>query len=296
MSTTITGKESRGLMSRKEVLIGIVVALVFIALYAVTLISYIQEGQTSAVPYQFGDEKEQNGILASAKVLSLDPVKGEMAVRVDLTPQGDLSDNGGYSATQNLTVFVNGATGQLERTFEKGKMISPFDVVVSLDGLVNDYPFDQYDTSLIVYVTAKADKDAEAVEVPVLLSLTANIPGFQILAGENTESTPSAPVVDLKVSRSNTVVSVAIAGMIIMWAIGIGVIFLTLTFLLGTRKAEAFAFYSGLLFGLFGLRNSLPGTPPIGTQSDYLAFMWVEAIVAVALVINIAITLRRPQK
>jgi hypothetical protein len=81
-----------------------------------------------------------------------------------------------------------------------------------------------------------------------------------------------------------------------MWAIGIAVIFLTMTFIFRNRKAEAFAFYSGLLFGLFGLRNSLPGTPPIGTQSDFLAFIWVEAIVAIAMVVTIAFSLARPQK
>lgn len=74
------------------------------------------------------------------------------------------------------------------------------------------------------------------------------------------------------------------------------VIFLTMAFVFRNRKSEAFAFYSGLLFGLFGLRNSLPGTPPIGTQSDFLAFVWVEAIVAVMMVVTITLSLIRPQK
>jgi len=40
--------------------------------------------------------------------------------------------------------------------------------------------------------------------------------------------------------------------------------------------------FAALLFGLLCLRNSLPGTPPIGTFSDFLAFLWVQGIVVSA--------------
>jgi hypothetical protein len=238
----------------------------------------------------------QDGLVVNAKVLSIDPTKGEMAVRVDLTPSGSLTEDGGYFATSNLKVFVNSATGAMERTFEKGKTINPFDVVLSLDGMVNDYPFDKYATLMNFYVTSQEDKDAEEVEVPVLMYLTANIPGYAINVAPDKESTDTSPLVNIDLARSATVKTVAIAGMCIMWAIGIATIFLTMAFVFRNRKAEAFAFYSGLLFGLFGLRNSLPATPAIGTQSDFLSFLWVEAIVAIMMVVTITVSLIRPQK
>jgi hypothetical protein len=52
------------------------------------------------------------------------------------------------------------------------------------------------------------------------------------------------------------------------------------------------ALFAALLFGLFSLRNSLPGTPPIGTYSDFLAFLWVQGIVAIALIVALADTAR----
>jgi hypothetical protein len=280
----------------KEVLAALIIVLVFGISYAFTLNAYILEGRSSTVPYTFGDEAQPNAMQVNAKVLSIDPVKGEVAIRVDMTPTGDLTDDGGFSATKTINVYTNSANSALQRTFEKGKAINPFDTVVSLDGLVNDYPFDNYDSALSLQVTSQDGKDAEEVDVPVILNLTANIPGFQISAEQDKESTAAYQYINLAVQRSNTVKSVAVAGMVIMWAIGIAVIFLTFSFIFHNRKAEAFAFYSGLLFGLFGLRNSLPGTPAIGTQSDFLSFIWVEAIVAIMMVVTIAVSLTRPQK
>jgi hypothetical protein len=281
----------------RVLLYSVILALVLIIAYGVTLNGYIQEGANNRAPYVFGDAAAADRIDVNSKILSIDPVKGEVVVRFDVTPQGGLTDTEGYSANKNLILYVNSANGQTERTFEAGKPVNPFDVTINLDGAVNDYPFDRYDGQLI-FSASSLTKEAGAVEeaVPVNMELTANIPGFAINADANKESTPDMPVVDLGVSRSSTVVIVAVVGMLIMWAIGIAVIFLTFTFVFGTRKAEAFAFYSGLLFGLFGLRNSFPGTPAIGTQSDFLAFFWVEALVAVMMVLTIVVSLRRPQK
>jgi hypothetical protein len=289
-------KVAKKFMSPKEIIFTVIFVLILGGLYAMTLNSYLKEGQNAALPYVMGNEQEANSVFVSAKVLSIDPVKGEMSVRFDLTPQGSLTETDGLSATQNLKVFVNGATGQMERTFEKGKTINPFDAVISIDGLVNNYPFDDYASQMVVAISGQADKDAPEEDIPVVVQLTANIPGFEITADDNKESSLGVQIIDFTITRSSTVINVAVVGMVIMWAIAIAVIFLTMAYVFRNRKAEAFAFYSGLLFGLFGLRNSLPGTPPIGTQSDFLAFVWVEAIVAVMMVVTITISLVRPQK
>jgi hypothetical protein len=289
-------KVRKSFLSVKEIIVGLLLILVFGGAYALTLQGYIQEGVNNVEGTVFSAGDAADKLIVDAKVLSIDPAKGEMAVRFDLTPDGALSSDGGYSSTQALKVYVNAGTGQAERTFDAGKTISPFDVVFNLDGLVNDYPFDSYDNTVYVYVTSQESKEADEVNVPVELTFKANIPGFKVEASSNKESNPTNQLIDVHVLRSSTVQTVAIAGMVIMWAIGVAVVFLTLAFTFRNRKAEAFAFYSGLLFGLFGLRNSLPGTPAIGTQSDFLAFFWVEALVAVMMVVTIVVSLTRPQK
>src|SRR6185437_14931326 len=51
------------------------------------------------------------------------------------------------------------------------------------------------------------------------------------------------------------------------------------------RKIEIsmFSFLGALLFAFPALRNSQPGTPPIGTMSDFIAFFWAEVIIALSL-------------
>jgi hypothetical protein len=289
-------KAPRRFLSARELIVGLFLVVLFGGTFAYTLNAYIQEGANNAGAIVFSAGSAKDFLAVDAKVLSIDPVKGEMAVRMDLTPQGALTDDGGFSSPQALKVYVNTATGQAERVFDAGKTISPFDVVISLDGQVNDYPFDQYTSQMYVYVTSQAGKDAPEEEVPVEVNFAANVPGFGITSAEDKEGNPTNQLIDVDIMRSMTVKTVAIAGMVIMWAIGIAVIFLTMSFMFRNRKAEAFAFYSGLLFGLFGLRNSLPGTPPIGTQSDFLSFLWVEAIVAIMMVVTIVVSLSRPQK
>ncbi|MGW3230805.1 DUF4436 family protein [Kitasatospora sp. NPDC001095] len=37
------------------------------------------------------------------------------------------------------------------------------------------------------------------------------------------------------------------------------------------------------LFALIGMRNAAPGSPPIGSLMDYVAFFWAEGIIAASL-------------
>ncbi len=52
-------------------------------------------------------EKSKDKVIVDAKILSIVPVKGETAVRMDLTSDGALTDDGSHSPTQALKVYVN---------------------------------------------------------------------------------------------------------------------------------------------------------------------------------------------
>ena len=100
-----------------------------------------------------------------------------------------------------------------------------------------------------------------------------------------TRSTPDHVVIDLSLARASTAIFFSIFIMIAMWSLTIGVILLVFRVLAGQRKIEIcmFSFLGALLFAFPALRNSQPGTPPIGTLSDFLAFFWAEVIIALSL-------------
>ena len=45
-----------------------------------------------------------------------------------------------------------------------------------------------------------------------------------------------------------------------------------------------FSFLGALLFAFPAVRNAVPGSPPIGSFNDYLAFFWAEGLVAASLI------------
>ena len=103
-------------------------------------------------PTVFGNDKLADSVHVNATVLGIDPVKGELSVRLEFAPQGALGGPGALA--KDLKLFVNGASGALERPFAKGKPMNPTDVTVSLfDGQVTDYPFDRYGAELLMYMT-----------------------------------------------------------------------------------------------------------------------------------------------
>jgi hypothetical protein len=49
-------------------------------------------------------------------------------------------------------------------------------------------------------------------------------------------------------------------------------------------------------FAFAAVRNAQPGTPPIGTYSDFISFFWAEVIIALCLIILVFTWLLRPAK
>jgi hypothetical protein len=78
----------------------------------------------------------------------------------------------------------------------------------------------------------------------------------------------------------------------------ISVLLLTLSVVLRGRKVELamFSFTAALLFAFATVRNAQPGTPPIGTYSDFISFFWAEVIIALCLVVLVFTWLLRPAK
>ncbi len=276
-----------------------IVALVVAALYTLSVISFTQEAERSATGLVVGSD-DPNRLEMTAKVVSVDPVKGDMLVRLDYKPLGTLASADGLSPSKGLKLFVNSANGKQEQAFDKGKPMNPLDVTLNMDGQASSYPFDSHLAQLELYVTAPpADKSGgEEEEVPVGLTFFGSLHGLSIEAAQSPESANGYELLDITVSRSASTMVFAIFGMVVMWLIAAAVLFVVLSVIFGGRKPELAMLSLGaaLLFGFYAFRNSMPGTPPIGTLSDVLAFFWAEAVAALALIALTTVWLLRPAK
>lgn len=284
----------RNVQGRKRVLIAVIgaaILVLFLLIFLGSLKEYRLEGEERATPIQVGDTSRPDRIDIEARILTLDPVLGLLLLQVRLIPQGALAAEEGFSYAQTLELNTLGASNQNRYILTKGEPAAQLELTYSLEGDANDYPYDQHFTSVWYYLRKETAPETME-EVPTTFSITGHVAGFKIDATSLEEVVPMGRGFALQIDRSQTVLVAATAGMVIEWAVGLGVVALIVLMLRGWFDIRILAVFAALLFGLFSLRNSLPGTPPIGTYSDFLAFLWVEGIVAVALLVGIIQNIR----
>ncbi|HEY0427189.1 MAG TPA: DUF4436 family protein [Pyrinomonadaceae bacterium] len=257
-----------------------------------------------------------------AKVLSIEPIKGDVSVRLEFEPNGSYVKEDGTLA-RNVKFDINSSNGKQEISFEKGKRMTPTEAILNMyDGSVTDYPFDKHKAELIFWFTTKPDKPADKpkttgenpaaepkpetktestieeteAEVPFTLDFTPTLAGYTIETAKSKDSDESYVDVEMTVARSSMVKFFAVFVMIVMWAVSLAVLFLTLSIVVRGRKVEIamFSFIATLIFSFVAVRNTQPAVPPIGTFSDYSSFFWAEVILALSLLTIIFTWLLRP--
>ncbi|MEV6204195.1 DUF4436 family protein [Streptomyces sp. NPDC051771] len=243
---------------------------------------------------QFGERQTQDTVYAvggsppdrvdvGASVQRVDAAGRELVLRVLVTPRGRLAEAGGVSPTEDLTLQTSPSTrGDL--SFPAHSRIATKDLAVALTGgSITDYPFDAYDAA-IEFTAVQGGE-----QVPVRVTLT-NGDALFSAAVDATEGNGTAYYA-VALGRSDSVLVFAVFMMVAMWALAVAV-FLGAWFLVTRRKGltwPALGWMAATLFALAAFRNTAPGTPPIGSLLDYLAFLWAETVIACCLV-TVAVT------
>lgn len=285
-----------------KIIVPVIVVLVLAAAYAYCLNLYQVENESRGAAFTSGDETASDYVGVDVQLISVDPVKGELVARLNFDPQGSYLSSDGVDAGQTMVLDVNGAAGKVSTTYKKDDRMSPTDVTVSLyDGNVMDYPFDVHDTDLSINLNVvNAGKDGEETTyeaVPMNISFTGALSGYQISASEDetVKDTGYSDIV-MQIQRSASVKFFAFFIMALQWLLALVALGVALSCIVWGRKIEVgmFGWMGALLFALIPLRNAMPAVPAIGTLSDFLAFFWAEAIVALSLVAIVVTWLARP--
>lgn len=143
---------------------------------------------------------------------------------------------------------------------------------------------------------AAVEKDEDII--PIGVDFVGSITGFKIDATKAKDSDEDLVGIDMTITRASTTKFFSLFVMVMMWGLTIAVLLLTLSVVLRGRKVELamFSFTAALLFAFASVRNAQPGTPPIGTYSDFISFFWAEVIIALCLVVLVFTWLLRPAK
>jgi hypothetical protein len=305
---SITGQKSTGSFWGNLL---IVAGCIFASVFAV----HAQDDNKPAAP------KEAGSIEVLAKIVSIDPIKGDVSVRLEFEPQGGFAKEDGTLA-RNIKFDTYSSNGKQEITFEKGKRMAPTEAVLNMyDGAVTDYPFDKHKAALIFWFTVKPDKPAdkpkpseeapaaetkpeakpetdepEETEVPFTLDFAPTLAGYTIETSKSKDSDDTFVDVEMTIARSSMVKGFSIFVMLLMWGVSIAVLFLVLSIIVRGRKVEIamFSFLATLIFSFVAVRNAQPAVPPVGTLSDYWSFFGAEVILALSLLTILFTWLMRP--
>ena len=141
----------------------------------------------------------------------------------------------------------------------------------------------------------EAASDEEA-SIPIGVDFFGSIPGLSIRAEKTQQTDEDLVGIDMEFERASTVRFFSIFVMVVMWGVTIVVLLMTFSVVMRERKIEVsmFSFLAALIFAFVTVRNAQPGSPPIGSYSDYISFFWAEIIIALCLLTIIAVWVYRP--
>ncbi|OOC07633.1 DUF4436 domain-containing protein [Amycolatopsis azurea DSM 43854] len=221
-------------------------------------------------------------IEVNASVLKVDAAAREAVLRVLVVPLGRFGEDDGVAPTGELRLLSSSSLRD-DRVFPAHQRISSLDIPIALTGgAVTDYPFDGYEAR-IEFAAVHSGEPA-----PVLFTLD-KVDSLFSFSVKDYRATEDQGGLDVRFSRSASVLVFALFMMITMWGLAIAVFF-GARHLIARRKGlvwPSFGFMAATLFALAGFRNLAPGSPPIGSLLDYTAFLWAEVVIALCVVVAV---------
>jgi Domain of unknown function (DUF4436) len=218
--------------------------------------------------------------------LSIDALNDAMQVRAYLEPGITESKSAKDTSEHDLTLLVSHDNTVEEIKLATGDHIASSTFEVDLnEGSVSHYPFDDYVVRLGIEV-----RDSNFAR-----RLPARVTVWEGALGYNLQTTgqpgPDSDDIQLttKVKRSGAFALFALCAygamlVLAFCALAIGV----LTFA-GMCRPEAtlIGALAAIAFALPVLRNTMPGSPPLGVSADVWVFLWTELAVVFALALMV---------
>jgi Domain of unknown function (DUF4436) len=293
----------------------LLLAFLFLMIYLVTLARGFTESSRRSL--QLRDETvSADHIFVSVIVTNVNPARQELTAQLRFRLAGEIARDEVTPAV-DLKLLINNF-GQQEFDFPKGRRMNRIEASFPLNGELNKYPLDRYESNLWVLVTTPASKETSKAPrlpeatgepsilsdeltvgtsalqqnnpIPISLALTASVPGIKFV-GQTTRSEESQLMrIALKLRRADSVISVSTLVMLMMTSLSWSVLAMVVRATTSKKRANDLIPLSmslSLIFGLPALRNVQPGVPPIGAFGDYVSFIWAELIVAVSAVITV---------
>jgi len=291
----------------------IFIIIFVLAIYVAVVLRGLTESTRRSLLLQDETDKADR-VFISIVVTNANPSTRELTAQLGFRLAGNVAKDDVTPAV-DLKLLINNVRGQQEFDFPKEKRMNRIEVVFPLNGDVNKYPFDSYETTVRLLMTTPArnvqpqvSKVPESIpelthqadefvvsssallrNTPVALSvsISASIPGLQFKGNVSRGNIQEPTGIALHLARSNSVIAVSLIVILMMTVLSMSLLAMALRATTAGEKTDLLplSVSISLIFGLPALRNIQPGVPPVVALVDYITFIWAELIVAASAVI-----------
>jgi len=291
----------------------ILIILLILAVYSLVVLRGLTESTRRSLLLR--DETEAaDRVYISIVTTNAYPATHELTAQVSFRLAGKIAKDEVTPAV-DLHLLINNFRGEQEFDFPKDKRMNRIEVVFPLNGDLNKYPLDRYDTTVRLLMTTPARNvrpespsvpasitqhthptDELAVSPTALLqnspvalsiSLSASVPGIRFEGNVSRGSSQEPTGIELRLTRANSVIAVSLIVVLMMTALSMSLLAMAIRAITTVERTDLLplSVSISLIFGLPALRNIQPGVPPVGALVDYVTFIWAELIVAASAVI-----------
>lgn len=256
----------------------VVVVLLLVAAYAMSVNGYRENLRATFTP----PVPQADGVAVVLIPYDVDAVAQSVPAEVLIFPGSDLVSAEGR-LTRTISLDTHGAvSGTI--TFQRGTIPSPVRVDMPALGVVQEYPFDsyRYDVSVRSVLERGTGRTPVPTPIPLSLSVFFKVPGWNN-APIDTPAPFSSDDLSITgtISRAGTTITIVLIFLALIVMFGV---LSVVTVIAGWRgrfelTIATAAWLTGALFALITLRNSLPGSPPLGSWMDILIYFWVIAVI-----------------
>jgi hypothetical protein len=291
----------------------ILIFLLVLAIYAAVVLRGLTESTRRSLLLR-DDTESAERVSISIVTTSANPATHELTAQVSFRLAGKIAKDEVTPAV-DLHLLINNFRGEQEFHFPKDKRMNRIEAVFPLNGDLNKYPLDRYDTTVRILMTTPArNAQPEAPKIPasipefahptdelavsssallqnapvaLSISLSASVPGIRFEGNVSRGGSQEPTGIELHLTRSNNVILVSLIVVLMMTALSMSLLAMAIRAITTAERADLLplSVSISLIFGLPALRNIQPGVPPVGALVDYVTFIWAELIVAASAVI-----------
>jgi hypothetical protein len=265
---------------RNWALWGIVALIVLTALYALTVTSFARSASTEVASFPPAGAATGDYVQLDATMLTVDPVLNSYTMRLNFTPHGAYAGTVRNTLAKPVELTINDVNGAKTQDFAAGEAIPITDVTLDALGQTDNYPIDQHTFTLDL--TAR---DSAGKPMALRTDWRAAVDDWVLDPSTAQPAVPGEVTLSVTARRSPSVLIMAFGLMVVLVLLVIvNVIMVMRAIRLHKVEFTTLASLGATLFAIPGIRNGMPGAPPVGTLADFLVFFWALMIVGLCLV------------